>query len=100
MSEEEVKQVILESVKSKNLGVSWSVGNKLVVFQKAAKTESSSGTKSSESNSDINLVEWEKSLYSPIGRKLINESCETFLNLQNLAKTICQKVITTLLWAT
>ena len=35
---------------------------------------------------DLHLVEWETALYSPIMRKLVNESAQAFAALQKIAR--------------
>ena len=69
-----------------SLRVAWGVGNSLVAFSAPTNTR-----KNTESNTGIakrgqlHSVAFEQSLYTPIFRKLVNESAQTFLSLQKIA---------------
>jgi len=66
-----------------NMGVTWGMGNALAVFSspKDRRASSSSGALPSQ----LYNVSFETSLYSPVMRKLVNESSQAFLSLQKLA---------------
>eukprot|EP00095_Tigriopus_kingsejongensis_P004787 maker-scaffold77_size404793-snap-gene-3.28 protein:Tk04787 transcript:maker-scaffold77_size404793-snap-gene-3.28-mRNA-1 annotation:"GI24644" len=67
------------------LGVAWQRGNALTLFPTAfPKQERSQGL---GAPMPLTLVSWERSLYQPIFRKLVNESAQTFLQLQKAMNT-------------
>jgi len=65
------------------MGSAWGVGNALAVF--SSPKDSSSAVASGIAPS-LHHVTFETSLYSPVMRKLVNESLSAFLSLQKLAK--------------
>ena len=78
----------IESVASGKacLGAVWGVGNKLAAFSAPPNhgrcTQDMDQTVKS---GDVHTVAFETSLYTPIFRKLVNESAQTFLTLQKMA---------------
>ena len=69
-----------------SLRVAWGVGNSLVAFSAPTNDrmnkESSTGV---TKRGDLHSIAFEQSLYTPIFRKLVNESAQTFLSLQKLS---------------
>ena len=67
------------------LGVSWSVGNKILVYPQNNPKNRDSGTASALRSPGLcHFVTWETSLYGPVMRKLVNESAGAFLSLQKM----------------
>ena len=75
------------------LGVSWSVGNKLLVYPqtnpKVARAQDQNqnggiGKAVRSCPGSAHFVTWETSLYGPVMRKLVNESAGAFISLQKL----------------
>ncbi len=63
------------------MGVAWNVGNSVAAFATPKKTTAATSS-GATSNAQLHLVSWETSLYSPVMRKLVNESAQVFLALQ------------------
>ena len=68
------------------LGAVWGVGNTLATFS----APPLHGRRTQEIDQtvkcgDVHTVAFETSLYTPIFRKLVNESAQTFLTLQKIA---------------
>ena len=64
-----------ETVAGGRLGVSWGVGNQLLLHAKPGKQGQKGGT------ARCHEVRWETTLYEPVFRKLVNESMGVFLSL-------------------
>ena len=78
----------IASVASGNayLGAAWGIGNTLAAF--SAPPTHARSTDDVDHNvkcGDVHTVAFETSLYTPIFRKLVNESAQTFLTLQKMA---------------
>jgi hypothetical protein len=67
------------------LGVAWNVGNSIVAFPSKRSTTAAVRADLSVS---LHMVSWETTLYSPIMRKLVNESAQAFMALQKMAKEV------------
>ena len=65
------------------LGVAWNAGNSVVAFPSKRATALSVRPGLPV---DLHLVSWETTLYSPIMRKLVNESAQAFAALQKTAR--------------
>ena len=67
------------------LGASWGVGNTLASFSAPALNKAGNKTSGTGKCGEIHTISFETSLYTPIFRKLINESAQTFIKLQKMA---------------
>ena len=68
------------------LGASWGVGNTLASFSAPALNDRAANKTSGTGKcGEIHTISFETSLYTPIFRKLINESAQTFIKLQKMA---------------
>ena len=68
-----------------SLRVAWGVGNSLVAFSAPNKKQNPENSIGISKRGDLHSVAFEQSLYTPIFRKLVNESSQTFLSLQKIA---------------
>ena len=66
-----------ESVTGGRLGVSWGVGNQVMVHAKPGQQ----GGAGRQGTARCHEVRWETTLYEPVFRKLVNESLGVFLSL-------------------
>ena len=77
-----------------SLRVAWGVGNTLVAFPAPTNDRNNKETAAGTAKrGELHSVAFEQSLYSPIFRKLVNESAQTFLSLQKLSMEEESKLI-------
>lgn len=66
-------------------GFVWGTGNSLLVFPKARDDPREEDRKSGRRMSQLHDVRWNNTLCLPVTRRLVNESCGVFLELQKVA---------------
>lgn len=66
-------------------GFVWGTGNSLLVFPQARVDPRGEGSKSGRRMGQLHDVRWNNSLGLPVTRRLVNESCGVFLELQKIA---------------
>ena len=76
----------IQSIASGNayLSAAWGVGNNLASYS-APRNNRQSTNGAIAQKGEVHTVSFETSLYTPIFRKLVNESAQTFLALQKMA---------------
>ncbi|XP_032790646.1 nuclear pore complex protein Nup85 isoform X2 [Daphnia magna] len=67
-------------IHNKDIGFSWGYGNNLVVFPTEFSKSITMGMPGSRKN--LFMISWERTLYNPFVRKLVNESCGAFIAIQ------------------
>jgi hypothetical protein len=75
----------IQSIASGNayLSAAWGVGNNLASYSAPRNRQNTNGAIAQKG--EVHTVSFETSLYTPIFRKLVNESAQTFLTLQKMA---------------
>ena len=76
------------SVTGAKLGASWGPGgNQVTVFPSSGSKNTQSGSvRSPAGGMPLTQVSWQREAFSPILRKLVNESSQVFLHLQKTLK--------------